>query len=95
VVDSALPRDERLAAYNSRSDWDRTLGVGKPTQLANMVTHFDHQGIVEVRPGVPDDPDFAPVMQVEDRGGQDLTPQERHETDRAMRQVLIRQSNKR
>jgi hypothetical protein len=95
VVDSTLPREERLAAYNRRSDWDRTLGVGKPTQLANMVTRFDHQGIVEVRPGVPDDPDFAPLMQVEDRGGQDLTPQERHDTDRAMRQTLIRQRNKR
>ncbi|EKE68483.1 LodA/GoxA family CTQ-dependent oxidase [Gallaecimonas xiamenensis] len=88
VINQDLPRSERLAAYHHRSDWDRTLGVGKDAQLAAMVSHFDRQGIVEARPGVTDDPDFPPLMQVEDRGGTDLSAQERHDTDKAMRQVL-------
>jgi hypothetical protein len=95
VINPELTREERLAAYHRRSDWDRTLGVGKPTQLANMVKHFDKQGIVELRPGVSGDPDFPPVMQVEDRGGDDMTTKERHDTDRAMREVLSSQRRKR
>ncbi len=87
VMDTALPRDERLAAFNKRSDWDRTLGVGYQQQLVNMVEHFDRQGIVEVRPGIADDPDFPPVMQVEDRGGKDMTEAERTATDARMRQI--------
>lgn len=87
VMDTALPRDERLSAFNTRSDWDRTLGVGYENQLLNMVRHFDRQGIVEVRPGVADDPDFPPLMQVEDRGGKDLSEAEREATDARMRQL--------
>ncbi|PMR68283.1 LodA/GoxA family CTQ-dependent oxidase [Halomonas heilongjiangensis] len=89
VMDPSLPREERLAAYHQRSDWDRTLGVGHLNQLANMVAHFDRMGIVEVRPGPSGDPDFPPLMQVEDRGGRDMTPQERHDTDKGMRELLI------
>ncbi|MBB3139809.1 LodA/GoxA family CTQ-dependent oxidase [Halomonas organivorans] len=89
VMDDSLPREERLAAYHQRADWDRTLGVGKKTQLANMVAHFDDMGIVEVRPGPTDDPDFPSHMQVEDRGGHDLTPEERRHTDEGMRELLI------
>ncbi|WKE66390.1 LodA/GoxA family CTQ-dependent oxidase [Gallaecimonas kandeliae] len=91
VIDSSLPRAERLAAYQQRADWDRTLGVGYQNQLANMVAHFDDMGVVEVRPGVQGDPDFPPVMQVEDRGGQAMTAQERHDTDKGMRKLLINQ----
>lgn len=87
VMNTALPRDERLAAFNKRSDWDRTLGVGYQQQLVNMVEHFDRQGIVEVRPGIADDPDFPPVMQVEDRGGKDMSEAERTATDALMRQI--------
>lgn len=87
VMDTALPRDERLSAFNTRSDWDRTLGVGYENQLLNMVRHFDRQGIVEVRPGVADDPDFPPLMQVEARGGKDLSEAEREATDARMRQL--------
>jgi len=87
VMDATLPRDERLAAFNKRSDWDRTLGVGYQQQLVNMVEHFDRQGIVEVRPGIADDPDIPPVMQVEDRGGKDMSQAERTATDARMRQI--------
>lgn len=87
VMDESLPREERLAAFNTRSDWDRTLGVGYDNQLLNMVHHFDRQGIVEVRPGIAHDADFPPVMQVEDQGGQDMSEAERTATDARMRQL--------
>jgi hypothetical protein len=87
VMNPKLSREERLAAFNDRSDWDRTLGVGYQNQLMNMVKHFDKQGIVEVRPGIPNDPDFPPVMQVEDRGGKDMSEQERETTDATMRKI--------
>lgn len=87
VMNLKLPREERLAAFNDRSDWDRTLGVGYQNQLVNMVKHFDRQGIVEVRPGIADDPDFPPVMQVEDQGGKDMTETERAATDATMRKI--------
>jgi hypothetical protein len=87
VMDTSLPRDERLAAFNQRSDWDRTLGVGYENQLINMVKHFDRQGIVEVRPGVTDDPDLPTQMQVEDQGGEKMSEAERDATDARMRQI--------
>ena len=76
VKDLSLSREERLAAFNKRSDWNRTLGP-HDQQLANMIDRFPEMGIVEVRPGIENDPDFPPVMQIEDRGGkeQDATEQ--------------------
>lgn len=76
VKDLSLSREERLAAFTKRSDWNRTLGP-HDQQLANMIDRFPEMGIVEVRPGIENDPDFPPVMQVEDRGGkeQDATEQ--------------------
>ncbi|MCM0021101.1 MAG: LodA/GoxA family CTQ-dependent oxidase [Tagaea sp.] len=72
VMNAELPRENRIAAFRERADWDRTLGTGYVNQLVAMIEHFDRQGIVEVRPGIPNDPDFPPVMQVEDRGADDL-----------------------
>lgn len=89
VMNKKLSREQRLAAFNDRADWDRTLGVGYEQQLQTMVDHFDRQGIVEVRPGIPDDPDFPAVMQVEDRGGKDMTETERYLTDSRMRRVAM------
>ncbi|OZG72189.1 hypothetical protein BTA51_17740 [Hahella sp. CCB-MM4] len=98
VVDEELPRDERIAAFQHRSDWDRTLGVGYDNQLANMIHRFPEMGIVEVRRGVPNDPDFPAFMQVEDRGGEAMSQEERHQTDHEMRRALrsqkLRKRNK-
>lgn len=90
VMNTELPREQRLAAFNERMDWDRTLGVGYDQQLQTMVNHFDKQGIVEVRPGIAGDPDFPTVMQVEDRGGQPMSETERKVTDSQMRQAVRR-----
>jgi hypothetical protein len=90
VMDESLPRAERLAAFNHRMDWDRTLGVGYQQQLQAMVAHFDRQGIVELRKGITNDPDFPPTMQVEDRGGPPMSEAERQATDSQMRTVARR-----
>lgn len=90
VMDEKLPRAERLAAFNERMDWDRTLGVGYQQQLQAMVAHFDRQGIVELRKGIANDPDFPPVMQVEDRGGPPMSEADRRATDSQMRAVARR-----
>jgi hypothetical protein len=94
VMDKILTREQRLAAFNQRSDWDRTLGVGYDNQLANMIDGFPNMGIVEVRAGVLNDPDFPPVMQVEDRGGVAMTKSQRQHTNHGVRQAIIEQKLK-
>ena len=88
VIDTSLPRQERLAAFNERFDWDNTLGVGYQQQLETMIDDFDQQGIVLVKPGVTADLDFPPQMQVSDRGGIAMTAEERLDTDRELRRVV-------
>lgn len=68
VMNAKLPRDERLAAFSRRASWFRTLGDGGYTsQINRMISHFGDMGVLEERPGVANDPDFPPVMQVENR----------------------------
>ena len=69
VIDTALPRAQRLAAFNRRMPWTRAIDVDSgndtvPTMM-NMVAHFGMLGIVEARPGVKDDKDFPEVIYVE------------------------------
>jgi hypothetical protein len=69
VIDTALPREQRLAAFNRRMPWTRAIDVDSgndtvPTMM-NMVAHFGMLGIVEARPGVKDDKDFPEVIYVE------------------------------
>lgn len=68
VMNTALPRDERLAAFNTRASWFRTLGAGGYTsQINNMISNFGDMGVLETRPGIAGDADFPTVMQVENR----------------------------
>jgi hypothetical protein len=94
VVDTTLPRDTRMAAFQTRVDWNRTLGAVHQ-QLQTMVDHFDKQGIVAIRRGVPDDPDFPPVMQVEERGGPVQSEAQRKATESHMRELVRRGTPKR
>lgn len=65
VVDPTQPRERRIAAFNTRPSWPGVLpGNTHEQQVDAMVYLFPAMGIVEKRPGVPDDPDFPPVMQV-------------------------------
>ncbi len=69
VMDTARPREERLAAFYRRSAWTRWLGHPQSPlgQINAMITNFADLGVVEKRPGLPDDPDFPAVMYVETR----------------------------
>jgi hypothetical protein len=70
VRDAGRPREERLAAFTNRPNWYRWLN--DPTvagQMMQMVDIFGDMGVVEMREGVKDDPDFPPVMGVEALGG--------------------------
>jgi hypothetical protein len=68
VIDPERPREEREAAFSRRAEWTRLLGTSSTpaeVQMMNMVHHFGNMGVVEVRPGVQDDPLFPRVMMVE------------------------------
>ena len=65
VIDTAAPRDERLAAFASRMVWTAPLtGASRAGQMEQMVRIFGDMGLVEVREGVQGDPDFPPTMMV-------------------------------
>ena len=66
VVNTDEPMAARLAAFARRASWLRPLGSKSYTdQINNMISHFDHMGIVETRPG-PVSGTFPKVMEVED-----------------------------
>ena len=66
VVNAALPREERLAAFSQRQNWLRAIkDADVPTVMMRMITHFGQMGIVEVRQGVANDPDFPEFIYVE------------------------------
>lgn len=65
AVDPGQPRDARIAAFQTRRSWPGVLpGNTHQEQVDAMVTKFPYMGIAEERPGVVNDPDFPPVMQV-------------------------------
>lgn len=67
VVDPQKSTEDRVAAFNTRRNWLRSLNLRAPyiEQITKMVSTFGELGIVEKRPGVPNDPLFPPVMFVE------------------------------
>ncbi|XJC77844.1 LodA/GoxA family CTQ-dependent oxidase [Delftia tsuruhatensis] len=68
VIDTELPREQRVAAFNRRESWFRTLGEGGyESEINRMISHFGDMGVIENRPGPRGDKDFPPVMQVENR----------------------------
>ena len=70
VRDDRRPRRERLDAFTRRALWVRWLDAKTTAgQMKQMVELFGDMGVVELREGVPNDPDFPPVMGVEALGG--------------------------
>jgi L-Lysine epsilon oxidase N-terminal/L-lysine epsilon oxidase C-terminal domain len=72
VMDPKQPLDNRIAAFQRRSDWTRNLFKAATPyieQLANMVHSFDTMGVVERRPGIAGDPNFPGEMFVETLAG--------------------------
>lgn len=72
VIDTSLPREERIIAFNNRPGWLRALTGNVAEQMNQMVAHFGAMGVVEARPGVKDDPEFPEVIYVESLAGSHL-----------------------
>jgi hypothetical protein len=61
------PVGERLAAFARRASWTRQLGRGSYVdQINRLIQNISQMGVVEERRGIPNDPLFPPVMEVED-----------------------------
>lgn len=69
VTNPQLEVGQRMQAFANRADWRAPLRPDKSYthQINHMIHHFDELGVVESRPGVPDDPRFPARMQVENR----------------------------
>ena len=65
VMNTSLPREERLQAFNRRVTWFRVLGAYYLEQIDNMTRIFGDLGIVARKEGFENDPDFPAVMFVE------------------------------
>jgi hypothetical protein len=65
VIDPNQPRERRRAAFAARMSWaEDALQGSNAGQMEEMVRLFGDMGLVEVRDGVPDDPDFPATMMV-------------------------------
>ncbi len=80
VMNTELPLSQRLEAFTNRANWLEPLGLNRSytDQINHMIDHFDQMGVVEVQPGLPDDPNFPDVMQVSDQAdlGEATAPNE-------------------
>jgi L-Lysine epsilon oxidase N-terminal/L-lysine epsilon oxidase C-terminal domain len=66
ATDTSQPREARIDAYNRREKWLRAFDhEDVPQAMQQMVDYFGWLGVIEAREGVPDDPELAPVMLVE------------------------------
>ncbi|QFQ97565.1 catalase [Streptomyces phaeolivaceus] len=65
AVDTTRPREERLAAFARRANWDRWLPTPYLATINAMVKDFGRLGLVERRPGATDDPLLPAEMLVE------------------------------
>ena len=75
AIDPAQPREPRLAAFAERMDWNAPLkGTTTAGQMDRMVAIFGSMGLLEVRPGVEDDPDLPPTMMVASFGPHVASP---------------------
>ena len=75
VMDTSLPREARIAAFNYRPSWLRPVtepSAPAPQVMMRMIAHFGAMGIVEARPGIKGDPEFPEVMYVESFGASPL-----------------------
>jgi len=73
VMNTKLPREKRLEAFNNRAAWLRGLKGQYLEQVANMIDQFGDLGIVESRKGFKNDPDFPAIIYVETGIGYDDT----------------------
>ena len=68
-TDMALPREQRVAAFNRRVYWGRKLRGSFIDQATQLVGDMARVGVIEARPGVENDPDLPAIMMVESVSG--------------------------
>jgi hypothetical protein len=66
ATDPSQARSARIDAFNRREKWLRAVDHEEVAQaMQQVVDHFSWLGVIEARPGVPDDDELAPIMLVE------------------------------
>lgn len=69
VMDTSRHRSERLAAFNRRAQWLRSISdAPAPEVMMRMIAQFGAMGIVEQRQGPSNDPDIPSLLYVESVG---------------------------
>jgi len=68
VMDRSAPLEQRMAAFARRADWLSAIKKAGSyvAQINAYVADIAQVSVVETRPGIPGDPHFPPVMEVED-----------------------------
>ncbi len=79
VVDSGQPPERRVEAFTNRTDWNKPLPDPTAEAMTTMVRIFGSMGLLEVRPGVKDDPRFPATMMVASYGP-DVAPADARST---------------
>ena len=70
AVDPRAPMEARQAAFSNRQNWLlMVLSSNYRKAINEMISDFGKLSVVELRPGVPDDPAFPPVMGVASKPG--------------------------
>lgn len=64
AIDPTHEHARRVEAFLTRADWNEPLQGDTAGQMEHMVRIFGSMGLVERRPGVPDDPDLPRSMWV-------------------------------
>jgi hypothetical protein len=89
VMNAALPRAQRIAAFNNRATWTRALPADAVQAMLQMVARFQDMGIVEARPGIKDDPDFPEVIYVETLTAHQMQEMAKHAQTLAAKAQLV------
>ena len=66
VMNDNNDRKERVERYYNRKEWYRFLNGGTLNQMNQILTEYINQGFIIQKKGIADDPDFPPVMFVEE-----------------------------
>jgi hypothetical protein len=79
VIDPKQPHEVRVEAFTQRTSWNKPLHGSTAQQMEQMVRIYGSMGLLEVLPGVKDDPAFPQVMMVASYGP-DVAPADAAET---------------
>ena len=91
VINEDLPRKERLAIFNRRVTWFRILGEFYLDQIDNMTKIYGDLGVIAVKDGIENDPDFPAKMYVESvpfaKGGDEGTEEYKDGLHKALQKM--------